>query len=104
MPSTMAKLSGPLLWITLPHMISRHLSCLSENTEGGKHRALSPLEIRALRLQPCPRSAAHIPRPPALRDNTFQAHAARLPEDGDPVSGDRLNELDAVAHRLGFAG
>jgi hypothetical protein len=40
----------------------------------------------------------------ALRDNAFEIHQARMPEDRGTVSRDRLAELDAVAHRLVLAG
>ena len=63
--------------------------------EGGS----PPLEIRVLRLKPCPRSAAHVARADPLRDNAFEAHSP-MPKDGGPVAGDRLAELDAVAHGL----
>src|SRR4051812_13512236 len=59
----------------------------------------TPLKIRVLRLQPCPRSVAHVPRPGALRDEAFQAHPARVTKDGGTVTDDRLAKLDAVTRR-----
>src|SRR6478752_4403717 len=38
---------------------------------------LLALEIRVLRLQPCPRPAAHVSRADALRHNAFEVHPAR---------------------------
>ena len=60
--------------------------------------------MRVLRLQPCPRPAADLARADALRDNHFEIHQARMTKDDGSITGDRLAELDAVAHRLGLAG
>ena len=43
-------------------------------------------------------------RPDALRDDAFEVHPARVSEDRRAVAGDRLTELNAVAHRLVLAG
>ena len=59
-----------------------------------------PLKPRVLRLQPCPRSAAHAARADALRHDAFEVHPARMTKNGGPISGDRLAELDALAHGL----
>src|SRR4051794_28906332 len=60
----------------------------------------TPLEIRVLRLQPGACPAAQITRADALRDDAFQAHPAGVAKDGGAVAGERLTELDAVAHGL----
>ena len=65
---------------------------------------LPPLEIRVLRLQPRPCPATHVAGADALRDDAFKVHPARMTKDGSAVSGDRLAQLDAVAHRFVAAG
>jgi hypothetical protein len=61
-------------------------------------RHSSPLKIRVLRLQPCPRPAADVPGARALQNDAFEAQTAGVAEDGSTVSGDRLAHLDAVTH------
>src|SRR4051794_39934532 len=56
--------------------------------------------MRVLRLQPRPCPAADVARADPLRDDAFKAHAAGVPKDGRAVAGERLAELDAVAHGL----
>src|SRR5436190_2147140 len=51
---------------------------------------------------PC--SATHITRAHALPRQCLPGPSRTQTKDGGPISGDRLAELDAVAHRLGFAG
>jgi len=75
-------------------------------TPGGleRDRLSAPLEIRVLRLNPCPCSTTHVSGADALRDDAFEVHPARVSEDRRAVAGDRLTELNAVAHRLVLAG
>jgi hypothetical protein len=60
-------------------------------------------KFRVLRLQPCPGPTAHIAGADALRDYAFESQTAGMAEDGGPVAGDRLAQLDAVAHHVGLA-
>ena len=66
----------------------------------GDNRKSAALKIRVLRLQPGPRPATHVPRADALRHDALEAHGATVPKDGGTFSGDRLAELDAIAHRI----
>ena len=55
-----------------------------------------PLKIRVLRLQPCPVQPLTYREP--MRFETMPSR--RMTKDGDPIAGDRLAELDAVAEPL----
>jgi len=63
-------------------------------------RQSSPLELRVLPLQPGARPAADVARADPLRDDPFEAKTAGVAKDGGAVAGERLAELDAVAHGL----
>src|SRR3954465_15740090 len=60
----------------------------------------SPLKIRVLSLQTGPRPAADVARADPLRHDAFEPQTAAAPEGGGAVAGERLAELDPVAHRL----
>jgi hypothetical protein len=48
------------------------------------------LEIRVLRLVPCPGPSAHVAGADPLRHDAFEVHPARIAKDGSPASSDRL--------------
>jgi hypothetical protein len=62
-------------------------------------RQSPPLEARGSSLQPGARPTTHVSRADPLRDDP-SPQPAGIAEDGAAVAGERVAELDAVAHRL----